>query len=76
MCRALYGCVCLRYLSSALTFRALAPGWCAGLGVRVRPRDIEDEFAVADDAGEVAACRELEIDVALFPFGARLPVVD
>jgi len=31
---------------------------------------------VADDAGEVAVFRELEVDVALFPLGARLPGVD
>ena len=44
--------------------------------MRVLPRDIEDELAVADDAGEVAVFRELEVDVALFPLGARLPGVD
>jgi hypothetical protein len=68
-------CVYLRYLALALN-QGPAPGWCAGLGERVRPRDIEDELAVADDAGEVAVFRELEVDVALFPLGARLPGVD
>jgi len=32
--------------------------------------------SVADDAGEVAVFRELEVDVTLFPLGARLPGVD
>jgi len=41
-------------------FQGPAPGWCAGLGVRVRPRDIEDELAVADDAGEVAVFLMME----------------
>ena len=31
---------------------------------------------MADDAGEVAVFRELEVDVTLFPLGARLPGVD
>jgi len=53
-----------------------APGWCAGLGMRMRPSYIDDELAVADDAGEVTVFRELEVDVALFPLGARLPGVD
>ena len=63
-------------LSRELRHKGLAPCWCAGLGVCVRPRDIEDELAVADDAGEVAVFRELEVDVALFPLGASLPSVD
>ena len=32
----------LAILSVGPRFLDLAPGWCAGLGVRVRPRDIED----------------------------------
>jgi len=44
--------------------------------VRVRPSYINDELAVADDAGEVTVFRKLEVDVALFPLGARLPGVD
>ena len=66
----------LAILSVGPHFQGPAPGWCAGLGVRVRPRDIEDELVVAEDAGEVAVFRELEVDVALFPLGARLPGVD
>ena len=66
----------LAILSVGPHFQGPAPGWRAGLGVRVRPRDIEDELAVADDAGEVAVFRELEADVALFPLGARMPGVD
>ena len=31
---------------------------------------------MADDAGEVTVFRKLEVDVALFPLGARLPGVD
>ena len=46
-----------------------APGWGAGLGVRMRPSYIDDELAVADDAGEVTVFRELEEDVALFSLG-------
>ena len=46
-----------------------APGWCAGLGMRMRPSYIDDELAVADDAGEVTVFRELEEDVALFSLG-------
>jgi len=42
----------------------------------MRPSDVDEEVGVADDAGEVAAGRELDVDVALFPLGARLPVVD
>jgi len=34
---------------------------------------LDDELAVADDAGEVTVFRKLEVDVALFPLGARLP---
>ena len=49
----------LAILSVGPHFQGPAPGWCAGLGVRVRPRDIEDELAVADDAGEVAVFRKL-----------------
>ena len=75
MWRALYVCVCLRYLASALACQCPAPGWCAGLGVRVRPRDIEDELAVADDAGEVAVFRELEVDVALIRIYSLLEFV-
>ena len=37
---------------------------------------LDDELAVADDAGEVTVFRKLEVDVALFPLGARLPGVD
>ena len=48
-------------------FQGPAPGWYAGLGVRMRPRDIEDELAVADDVGKVAVFRELKVDVSLFP---------
>jgi hypothetical protein len=70
-----WACV-LAILSVGIRFRCPAPGRCAGLGVRVRPRDIEDELAVADDAGEVAVVRELEVDVALFPFGDRMPDAD
>jgi hypothetical protein len=33
----------------------------------MRPRDIEDELAVADDVGKVAVFRELKVDVSLFP---------
>ena len=40
------------------------------------PSYIDDELAVADDAGEVTVFRKLEVDVALFPLGARLPGVD
>ena len=65
----------LAILSVGPHFQGPAPGWCAGR-VRVRPRDIEDELAVADDAGEVAVFLELEVDVAPFPLGARLPGVD
>ena len=53
-----WSCV-LAILSVGPHFQGPAPGWRAGLGVRVRPRDIEDELAVADDAGEVAVFREL-----------------
>ena len=74
-----WACV-LAILSVGPRFQCPAPVWCAGLGVRVLPRDmisdIEDELAVADDAGEVAVFRELEVDVALFPLGARMPGVD
>jgi hypothetical protein len=66
----------LAILSVGLRFQCPAPGWCAGLGVRVLPRDIEDELTVADDAGEVAIFRELEVEVALFPLGARMPGAD
>jgi len=52
------------------------PDGDATLGVRMRPSDVDDEVGVADDAGEVAAGRELDVDVALFPLGARLPAVD
>ena len=41
-------------LSGAVARPAGAPAF-----VRVRPRDIEDELTVADDAGEVAVVREL-----------------
>jgi hypothetical protein len=37
---------------------------------------IDDELAVAEAAGEVTVFRELEVDVALLPLGARLPGVD
>jgi len=70
-----WSCV-LVILSVGPRFQCPAPGWCAGLGVRMRPRDIEDKLAVADDAGEVTVFRKLEVDVALFPLGARLPGVD
>ena len=63
-------CLCL------LVLEELAPGGDAALGVRMRPSDVNDEVVVADDVGEVAAGRELDIDVALSPLGARLPVVD
>jgi len=76
MWRALYGRVCLRYAASAPAFSARRPVRRAGLGVCVLPGDIEDELAVADDAGDVAVFRELEVDVALFPLGARKPSVD
>jgi hypothetical protein len=66
----------LAILSVGSRVRCPAPGRCAGLGVRVRPRDIEDELAEADDAGEVAVVWELEVDVALFPFVARMPGAD
>ena len=66
----------LAILSVGPHFHGPAPGWYAGLGVRMRPRDIEDELAVADDAGEVTVFRKLEVDVALFPLGASLPGVD
>ena len=42
-----WSCV-LAILSVGPHLQGPAPGWCAGLGVRVRPRDIEDELAVAD----------------------------
>ena len=57
----------LAILSGGLIFQDLTPVWSADLGVRVRPSYIDDELAVADDAGEVAVFRELEVDVALFP---------
>ena len=66
----------LAILSVGPHLQGPAPGCYAGLGVRMRPRDIEDELAVADDAGEVAVFRELEVDVAPFPLGARKPSVD
>jgi len=52
----------LAILSVGSRFRCPAPGRCAGLGVRVRPSYIDDELAVADDAGEVTVFRELEVD--------------
>ena len=66
----------LAILSGGLVFQDLTPVWSADLGVRVRPSYINDELAVADDAGEVTVFRKLEVDVALFPLGARLPGVD
>ena len=63
-------------LSGGLIFDDLTPKWAADLGVRVRPSYIDDELAAANDAGEVTAFRKLEVDVALFPLGARLPGVD
>ena len=66
----------LAVLGVGLVLEDLAPVGDAALGVRMRPSDINYEVLVADDAGEVAAGRELDIDVALFPLGARLPVVD
>ena len=66
----------LAILRVGLVLQELSPVCDTELGVRVRPSDVNDEFLVADDAGEVAACRELDIDVALFPLGARLPAVD
>jgi len=70
-----WACV-LAILSVGPRFQCPAPSRCTGLGVRVLPRDIKDELAVADDAGDVAVFRELEVDVALFPLGARKPGVD
>jgi len=66
----------LTILSGGLIFQDLTPEWSADLGVRVRPSYINDELAVADDAGEVTVFRKLEVDVALFPLGDRLPCVD
>ena len=59
----------LAILSGGLIFQDLTPVWSADLGVRVRPSYIDDELAVADDAGEVTVFRELEVDVALFSLG-------
>ena len=64
----------LAVLGVGFVLEELAPDGDAALGVR--PSDVNDEVGVADDAGEVAAGRELDVDVALFPLGARLPVVD
>ena len=63
----------LAILGVGLVLEELAPGGDAALG---GPSDVNDEVGVADDAGEVAAGRELDIDVALFPLGARLPIID
>jgi hypothetical protein len=61
----LWACV-LAILSVGARFQCPAPSRRAGLGVRVLPGDIQDELAVADDAGDVAVFRELEVGVALF----------
>ena len=70
-----WACV-LAILSGGLLFQDLTPVWSADLGVRVRPSYIDDELAVADDAGEVTVFRELEVDVALLPSSACPPGVD
>ena len=59
-------CLCL------LVLEELAPGGDAALGVRMRPSDVNDEVGVADDAGEVAAGRELDVDAALYGIESRL----
>ena len=66
----------LAILSGGRIFQDLTPVWSADLGVRVRPSHIDDELAVTDDAGEVTVFGKLEVDVALFPLGARLTCVD
>ena len=66
----------LAVLGVGFVLEELAPEGDATLGVRMRPSDVDDEVGVADDAGEVAAGRELDVDVALFPLGARRPAVD
>ena len=66
----------LAVLGVGFVLEELAPEGDATLGVRMRPSDVDDEVGVADDAGEVAAGRELDVDVALLPLGARLPAVD
>jgi len=70
-----WACV-LAILSVGPAFQCPAPSRRASLGVCVLPGDIEDELAVADDTGDVAVFRELEVDVALFPLGVRKPSVD
>ena len=56
-----WSCV-LAILSVGPPFQGPAPGCYAGLGVRhmMRPSYIDDELAVADDAGEVTVVRELD----------------
>ena len=76
MWRALYGRVCLRYLLAALLVRARRPVGAPALVCVCVPSYIDDELAVADDAGEVTVFRELEVDVALFPLGGSLPGAD
>jgi len=51
-------CACDTY--SGLLFKDLTTVWSADLGVRVRPCYIDDELAVANDAGEVTVFRKLE----------------
>ena len=57
----------LAILSVGPHFQGPAPGWCAGLAVRVRPRDIEDVLAAADDAGEVAIWCLLSVLISNVP---------
>ena len=66
----------LAVLGVGFVLEELAPEGDATLGVRMRPSDVDDEVGFSDDAGEVAAGRELDVDVALLPLGARLPAVD
>ena len=51
----------LAILRVGLVLQELSPVCDTELGVRVRPSDVNDDFLVADDTGEVAACRELDI---------------
>ena len=72
MCWEVYGCVCLRYLALALYWRSwrprATPRWvcvCARVTSRTR-----SGFPMTLARWPLAG------DVALFPVGARLPVVD
>ena len=62
----------LAVLGVGLVLEELAPDGDATLGVRMRPSDVDDEVGVADDAGEVAAGRELDVEAFPPKYGAAV----